>query len=86
MPAGAKLAETAEWKAYAFLNYWLSVHNDKVTSFLGTIMHEVGHNSGLLHSNDEVSYGDGTCLMGQSPTKVDGACVCFNSEKSWHLG
>jgi len=48
-------------------------------------MHELGHNVGLYHSHDEVSYGDETCLMGSSPAKIDGPDMCFNSVKSWQL-
>ena len=85
VPEGTKLAGTSDWKAYAFTNNWLSVYNNEYTSFPGIIMHEIGHNIGLLHSNDEFSYGDGSCLMGASPTKVDGPHMCYNSAKSWQL-
>lgn len=45
------------------------------------LMHELGHNNGLMHSNlPGVEYGDSSCTMGVSPQ------VCFNAAQSWRLG
>lgn len=45
------------------------------------LMHELGHNNGLMHSNlPAVEYGDSSCTMGVSPQ------VCFNAAQSWRLG
>ena len=49
-------------------------------------MHELGHNVGLSHSHDEVSYGDSSCIMGSSPALENGPRICFNAAKSWELG
>ena len=57
------------------------MYNGQYSLFPGII----GHNIGLLHSHDEYSYGDGTCLMGATQTKVNGPHLCFNSAKSWQL-
>lgn len=85
MSAGTQLAGTNDWKVRAFIDYWLSVHNDKHASFLAMVMHELSHDLGLLHSNDEFSYGDGTRLIGALPTKADSPHMCYNSAKSWQL-
>jgi hypothetical protein len=45
------------------------------------LMHELGHNNGLMHSNiPSKEYGDSSCTMGMSPQ------VCFNAPQSWRLG
>lgn len=45
------------------------------------LMHELGHNNGLMHSNlPSVEYGDSSCTMGVSPQ------VCFNAAQAWRLG
>ena len=75
MPAGTELAGTADWRACAYLKYWFYVCNDEHASFPGILTHEVGHNFGLLFSNDEVSYGDIRCFMGTSLNKADGPHV-----------
>ena len=50
-------------------------------------MHEIGHNIGLLHSNENgQSYDDQSCLMGYSYTSNEGPKMCFNGAKSWLLG
>ena len=84
LPTGTITAGTEEWKAFGYMSSWISVYNDEYT-YPGIFMHEIGHNIGLLHSHDEVSYGDGSCLMGSSPAKLDGPRICFNGAKSWQL-
>ena len=75
-PAGTVLAGTNDWKACAYVKNLLSAHNDYCTSFPGTIMHEIGHDIGLLQLH-ELSYGDAF------EAKIDGPHVCFHSAKSW---
>lgn len=56
---------------------WIKMDRGTPNSIL---MHEVGHNLGLLHSNTpEREYGDSLCTMGMSGQ------VCFNSVQSWRL-
>ena len=87
IPPGTILAGTSEWKAYAFLNHWLSVYNDAWTKTPSIHIHEIGHNIGLGHSHtDNLSYGDNSCYMGVSASQVDGPVMCFNAPKSWALG
>ena len=86
MPPGTVLAEATDWKAYAFLNDWISVFNDKYSMIPSIHMHEIGHNIGLGHSHDELSYGDESCMMGTSSNKTNGPKKCFNAPKSWQLG
>ena len=85
LPAGTLTAGTSDWKACTYTNNWLSVCNNEYT-YPGIFMHEIGHNIGLLHSHNEVSYGAGSCLIGSSTSKLDGPHLCFNSAKSWQLG
>ena len=51
-------------------------------------MHEVGHNIGLYHSNENNrEYNDQSCLMGFSySNNHEGPKMCFNGVKSWALG
>lgn len=77
------------WLGYAVLNGWVSVYKGKYSGTNGVVMHELGHNFGLLHSGeDKANYGDKSCVMGASGThtKDDGARMCFNAAKSWQLG
>lgn len=51
-------------------------------------MHEIGHNIGLRHSNENnKAYNDQSCLMGLSYTSNhEFPKMCFNGAKSWLLG
>ena len=86
IPPGTKLGTSFEWKAYAYVNSYLSVYNDEWCSSPSVHIHEFGHNVGLSHSNDDENYGDHGCLMGGSSIKTDGPRMCFNGPKSWQLG
>ncbi len=51
---------------------------------IGVVMHELGHNFGLLHSttsNNE--YGDGSCIMGMA---FEGSYRCYNAPQTLNLG
>ena len=86
IPPGTVLASATNWKAYAYIDHWISVYNDAWSIYPSVHMHEIGHNIGLSHSHDETSYGDGSCLMGASPEITNGPRKCFNGPKSWQLG
>ena len=58
-----------EWKAFALLNGWRSVFNSGQCDSLSYLMHEIGHNLGLVHSADDFignSYGDTTGMVSLS--------------------
>ena len=70
------------WKGYAFVNTYLSVYNDLNCIDLAVLMHEIGHNEGLGHANDDELYGDLTGWMGST----SGTNKCFNAAMSYKLG
>lgn len=43
---------TSGWLAYGYMNNWLTVYNDNWCTFLSVQMHEIGHNLGLAHANE----------------------------------
>ena len=45
------LPRTGKYVAYAYINRWLSVYNGSWCQRVSTQMHEVGHNLGFAHSN-----------------------------------
>jgi hypothetical protein len=49
--------------AYAYINHWLSVYSDRWCNYLSTQMHEIGHNIGLAHSNEDGNYKDQTGMV-----------------------
>ena len=51
-------------------------------------MHEIGHNIGLYHSNENnILYEDQSCMMGFSyVSDHETPQMCFNGAKSWVLG
>jgi len=78
---------TGRWVAYAYINSYVSFYNDYWCQKVSAQMHEVGHNLGLGHSNqDEVAYGDQSSLMGFSYGSDDGPKMCFNAAKNFQLG
>jgi len=93
MPPG-----TGDWLAYASVNGWKSVYNDKWCDNLTVLQHEVGHNINLGHSGEGnpdygyYMYGDESCPMGfgsYNTHYVEEGTErprCFNGAKSWQLG
>jgi hypothetical protein len=49
---------TMDGVAYAYINSWNSVYNDKWCTMLSAQMHEIGHNLNLGHSNEIGAYED----------------------------
>jgi hypothetical protein len=50
-------------------------------------MHEIGHNLGLFHANENGSeYSDVTGVMGSAPDVTAYPQRCFNAQNFWHLG
>lgn len=50
-------------------------------------MHEIGHNLGLRHSNEDGNaYEDQTGMMGTSYPQKNGPVMCFNNAKNWQFG
>jgi hypothetical protein len=49
--------------AYAYVNSWMSVYNDRWCASLSGQMHEIGHNLNLGHANEKGSYKDQTGMV-----------------------
>lgn len=81
MPKGI----ACEWAGLGMLGcgpYCYSWYNGDYGIQHSVLLHELGHNFGLMHSaspSDE--YGDGSCAMGRCCTRR-----CFNSPQAWILG
>ena len=75
------------WSAYAIVNGYVSVYNDNWCMSTSSQMHEIGHNIGLRHSNENGSvYEDKSGIMGHIYFTFDGPRMCFNPAKNWQLG
>ena len=85
LPPGTQTG-SYQWKAYAFLDSYLSIYNDVNCIYLSVLMHEIGHNVGLGHSNEDKAYGDLTGNMGGTNAEMNGPKKCFNAAMSWQLG
>jgi len=81
---------TNKGTAWAYAKNKYSFYSSKWCSANGALMHEVGHNIGLGHSGEngtssEMTYGDGTGVMGRNPGR-DPAKICYNAQKNYQLG
>mmetsp|Transcript_1254 Transcript_1254/g.2744 ORF Transcript_1254/g.2744 Transcript_1254/m.2744 type:complete len:810 (+) Transcript_1254:238-2667(+) len=71
--------------SYAYMNHWMSVYQNEKCNTLSIVMHEIGHNLGMDHSNEgDEEYGDVSGFMGYSYDGWEnGPAMCFNGAKSW---
>lgn len=65
LPPGTNKSGSTSWSGYASRPGWKSVFNSKWCDKLQMLMHEIGHNLGMRHSNDSSNnqYGDGTGVV-----------------------
>ncbi|MEM1082141.1 MAG: hypothetical protein AAGH65_11215, partial [Pseudomonadota bacterium] len=71
------------WIGYANVNGWRSVYNDGWIESVSLQMHELGHNFGRRHSNEDFNeYNDQSGMMGFSYSGNDSPIMCFNGAKS----
>ena len=75
-----------DWVAFAGVGDYRSAYRDSYCGTLSVSMHEVGHNLGLRHSNEDGDYLDLTGYMGVGRDVQDYPLKCFNAEKNWNLG
>ena len=61
-----------EWLAFADVAGWLSVFNSERCASLTALMHEIGHNLGLMHSAADIFDGG----YGDTSGVVSGVSVC----------
>ena len=78
--------QNAGWSAFAYVRGWRSVFNSNRCDKLSTLMHEIGHNFGLVHAASfDDPYGDttGTVSFGLAQVSFSSG-PCLN-EKQKHL-
>jgi hypothetical protein len=74
------------WIGNAATNYWYVNIDSQWCTSLSVILHETGHNLGLMHSGlngDE--YGDKSGYMGYSDSQSDLPRKCYNAAGHWQL-
>eukprot|EP00547_Thalassionema_nitzschioides_P013974 CAMPEP_0194236508 /NCGR_PEP_ID=MMETSP0158-20130606/3726_1 /TAXON_ID=33649 /ORGANISM="Thalassionema nitzschioides, Strain L26-B" /LENGTH=707 /DNA_ID=CAMNT_0038970277 /DNA_START=337 /DNA_END=2457 /DNA_ORIENTATION=- len=78
MPSGMD----SQWIGYAYGQTYRSYYNDKWCGYYTLPFHELGHNLGLLHSNEKgKEYDDRSCMMGKSFAQDGSPEQCFNGVK-----
>eukprot|EP00594_Rhizosolenia_setigera_P003609 CAMPEP_0178951050 /NCGR_PEP_ID=MMETSP0789-20121207/6999_1 /TAXON_ID=3005 /ORGANISM="Rhizosolenia setigera, Strain CCMP 1694" /LENGTH=793 /DNA_ID=CAMNT_0020631857 /DNA_START=180 /DNA_END=2561 /DNA_ORIENTATION=+ len=74
------------WIAYAYINWYLSVYNDRWCEYPSGQMHELGHNIGLAHAGEgSGQYSDQSGMMGYSYSQDEGPVMCFNAAKNFQM-
>ncbi|KAI2495559.1 Gametolysin peptidase M11 [Fragilaria crotonensis] len=82
MPAGMQ----DSWIGYTYGEGILSYFNDEWCGYYSLPFHEVGHQLGLQHSNEQGrEYEDKSCMMGKSYSQLEGPKMCFNGIKFYQL-
>ncbi|CAJ1952875.1 unnamed protein product [Cylindrotheca closterium] len=89
LPPGTQRHGSPSWRAYAYVNHYLSVYHDNWCHYPKTAVHELAHNFGLAHSWISLEDGQEETVMGRGYPVDEGpmrAQVCFNPAKSYQLG
>jgi len=89
MPRGTKIKgnDAKTWSAYGITPGQYSYYNNNWCKSLSAKMHELGHNLGLQHSNENgITYDDRSCMMGYSYYDKGSPAMCFNGHKNYVLG
>jgi len=89
MPRGTKIKgnDAKTWSAYGITPGQYSYYNNNWCKSLSAKMHELGHNLGLQHSNENgITYDDRSCMMGYSYYDKGSPAMCFNGHKNFVLG
>ncbi|KAL3935073.1 MAG: hypothetical protein SGBAC_009337 [Bacillariaceae sp.] len=89
LPPGTQRYGSSAWRAYAYVNHYLSVYHDNWCNYPKTTVHELAHNFGLAHSWISREEGQEETVMGRGYPVDEGpmrAQVCFNPAKSYQLG
>mmetsp|Transcript_10646 Transcript_10646/g.25711 ORF Transcript_10646/g.25711 Transcript_10646/m.25711 type:complete len:488 (-) Transcript_10646:96-1559(-) len=89
LPPGTQRYGSPAWRAYAYVNHYLSVYHDTWCNYPKTSVHELAHNFGLAHSWISREQGQEETVMGRGYPVDEGpmkAQVCFNPAKSYQLG
>ncbi len=78
---------TGSWAGMSSVNSWRLVLNDGWCGYLSALMHEMGHNLGLLHSNQGgIQYMDFTSYMSAGYAAPYYPLKAFNGANNWQLG
>lgn len=78
--------EDDKWVAAAAMNHWRSVYNNRFCGIISVTMHELGHNLGLNHANENGDYLDYTSYMSAGHYEEGYPRKCFNGQNHHHLG
>mmetsp|Transcript_28472 Transcript_28472/g.58444 ORF Transcript_28472/g.58444 Transcript_28472/m.58444 type:complete len:790 (+) Transcript_28472:137-2506(+) len=82
-----KCYKSCGWAAYAYINSWNSVYQNRYFKFVGVQIHEIGHNLNLAHSGglDGRTYTDHTGMMGNPLYSDNVGKMCYNPAKNYQI-